>query len=317
MNKIRIGISSCLLGEKVRYNGGDKYDPFINESLANYFEWVPVCPEVEIGLGVPRESVHLIKKKQSIALVSTKTEIDYTNTMTKFSEKKVQALIKNRISGYILKKSSPSCGMERVRIYGKKGVPTNTGSGLFAGILMKALPNLPVEEEGRLHDPILRENWIERVFAYRRLQDLLSSNWKLSGVIEFHTRHKLALFAHSEPHYRQLGRLVAQAKNLSRSEFEKKYESLFMQTLQITASRKKNTNVLQHMMGYFKNQLDKVSKEELLQSIQEYQKGFFPITVPLTLIQHYVRLYKVDYLAGQTYLNPHPKELALRNFIQG
>jgi len=313
--KIRIGVSSCLIGEAVRFNGGHKGESFLLETLSQYFEWVPVCPEVEIGLGVPRESMRLVKKAGAIHLVTNQTATDHTGPMKVYAAKKVKALGEQDISGYIFKKGSPSCGLERVNLYNVKGALVSSDQGMFAKAFTETLPRIPAEEEGRLRNPVLRENWIERVFAFARLKDLWDGKWNVGDLVAFHTKNKFALLAHNETQYRKLGRLVADAKKLDREELRDQYENLFLETLKTLATRKKNTNVLDHMTGYFKKQLDKDSRKEVGDTIHAYHQGHVPITVPLTLIKHYVRVFEVAYLKDQTFLNPHPAELSLRNFI--
>ena len=312
---IRIGISSCLLGQKVRFDAGHKRDRYVTDTLADYFEWVPVCPEVELGLGTPRETIHLIQIGEDVRLRTTKTEVDLTQRMRTYAKRRVARLADEDLDGYILKKDSPSCGMERVKIHQPKGPPKRKGQGLFAQALLEHFPNLPVEEEGRLCDPKLRENWVERVFAYHALKGFLRQRWKVGDLVDFHTRYKFLLRSHCEMGYRELGRLVAQAKSLPRGQLRSQYQASFMSVMKKIATVKKNTNILQHMLGYFKKQLDGASRHELLAHIEDYRRGLVPIVVPLTLIRHYVRILDVEYLRDQVYLNPHPKELRLRNHV--
>jgi uncharacterized protein YbgA (DUF1722 family)/uncharacterized protein YbbK (DUF523 family) len=314
-NPIRIGISACLLGEKVRYDGGHKRDPFIVETLGRYVEWVPVCPEVEMGLGTPRETLRLIRIGEEVRMVMPKTGADHTDTMRAYTSRRVAALAKEILHGYILKKDSPSCGMDRVRVFDANGVPAKSGRGLFAETLLGHFPNLPVEEEGRLSDPRLRENFIERVFAYHRLRQLFLGHWKAGDLVAFHTAHKLLLMVHSPQAYAALGRLVAGAKKIPRGELHAKYESEFMAALRQLATARRQANVLLHIVGYFREQLDPDSRRELLDVIEDYRCGIVPLVVPITLIRHYVRQFDIAYLSGQVYLEPHPKELMLRNHV--
>jgi uncharacterized protein YbgA (DUF1722 family)/uncharacterized protein YbbK (DUF523 family) len=312
---LRIGISSCLLGQKVRFDSGHKHDRFLTQTLGPYVEWLPVCPEVEIGLGVPRETIHLAQRPDGVRLVGTKSDADHTETMRSYAKKRADELAKEDLSGYVLKKDSPSCGMERVKIHQPKGSPTKKGVGMFAEALLARLPNLPVEEEGRLCDPRLRENWVERIFAYHALQGLWQRRWRVADLVSFHTHHKFVLMAHCPVTFRELGRLVADAKNIPRGELRQTYEDQFMYALKRIATRKKNTNVLQHMLGFFKKHLDPPARQELSTHIDDYRLGMVPLVVPLTLIRHYVRLMDLPYLKDQVYLTPHPKELALRNHV--
>jgi uncharacterized protein YbgA (DUF1722 family)/uncharacterized protein YbbK (DUF523 family) len=312
---IRIGISSCLLGETVRFDGGHKHDRYLTETLGRYFEWVPVCPEVEIGLGTPREPIRLVQIGDATRLCTTETQLDLTQRMQRYAERRVADLIQQGLSGYIFKKNSPSCGMERVKVHSGHGPSRRSGTGLFAASFMQRLPNLPFEEEGRLCDPRLRENWVERVFAYHALQRLWKSRWRTGDLVAFHTRYKFVLLAHDETRYRQMGRLVAAAKSLPRAELREQYETWFMTALKRVATVRRNVNVLQHMLGFFSAQLDDGSRAELITHIEDYARGLVPLIVPLTLVRHYVRLLEVEYLEDQVYLNPHPKELALRNHV--
>lgn len=312
---IRIGISACLLGEEVRFDGGHKRDQFLTATFAPHVEFVSVCPEVEMGLGTPRETLRLIRQGGALRMITTRTAIDHTDGMNRWASKRLTELEKEDLSGYVLKKDSPSCGMERVKTYGADGPATRNGRGLFAAALLARMPLLPVEEEGRLSDPTLRENFIERVFAYRRLKDLFAGRWTPGALVAFHTAHKMSLLAHSTTAYNELGRLVARAGQTPRAELREAYESLFMRTLTIPATRARHTNVLQHMAGHFKKLLDDDGKGELAQIIEEYRRGMVPLVVPLTLIRHHVRRLGVPYLAGQIYLEPHPRELMLRNHV--
>jgi uncharacterized protein YbgA (DUF1722 family)/uncharacterized protein YbbK (DUF523 family) len=312
---IRVGISTCLLGEPVRYDGGHKRDPYLVDTLGRYVEWVPVCPEVELGLGTPRETLRLVRIGEDVRMVMPKTGQDHTEGMRAFARKRVRELEKEDLCGYILKKDSPSCGMERVRVFDAHGVPAKSGRGLFAEALLRHFPNLPVEEEGRLSDARLRENFIERVFAYRRLRTLFARRWKVGDLVAFHTTHKLLLMAHSPKAYASLGRLVAEAKKTPRAALRERYEAEFMQALAVIATPKRHANVLQHIVGFFRNELDADSRRELLSLIEDYRRSMVPLIVPITLIRHYVRRFDVAYLRGQIYLQPHPKELMLRNHV--
>jgi uncharacterized protein YbgA (DUF1722 family)/uncharacterized protein YbbK (DUF523 family) len=315
LRPVRIGISACLLGEKVRFDGGHKRDPFLTGTFARYVEWVPVCPEAECGLGTPRESMRLVRVKDAVRLLTVKTAVDLTGRMDAFALTRTARLASEDLSGYVLKKDSPSCGLERVKVYDPNGSPTKTGQGLFAAALVQRLPDLPVEEEGRLSDPRLRENFIERVFAYSRLRELFAGRWTVGSLVRFHTAHKLILMAHSPVAYRQLGRLVAGARAVPRQQFERRYTAAFMAALKTLAVPGRHANVLQHMAGYFKNLLDAESKAELALAIDDYRRGLVPLIVPMTLVRHHVRVHAVSYLADQCYLQPHPKELMLRNHV--
>ena len=312
---IRIGISMCLLGARVRHDGGHKHDRFLTDTLGEFFDWVPVCPEVEVGMGTPREAMHLVQLSGEMHLVGRQSASDHTEAMQSYARRRVEHLASEHLSGYILKKDSPSCGLERVRVHHGHGRVTRSGRGLFAAALAERCGNLPIEEEGRLCDPRLRENWLERVFAYHRLQALWATRWRIGDLDAFHTSHKLVLLTHSPQAYQELGPLVAASKPLPRSELRERYEREFMAALTKLATRGRHTNVLQHMVGYCRKQLDDASRHELLGCIDDYRRSLVPLIVPMTLIAHYVRLFEVTYLQGQVYLNPHPKELALRNHV--
>jgi len=266
-------------------------------------------------MGTPRETLRLVRSGVDIRMLTTRTAVDHTAAMNRWARRRVDELAREDLCGYVLKKDSPSCGMERVKVYGGSGVPDRSGRGLFAGALLERMPSLPVEEEGRLWDPKLRENFIERVFAFRRLKDLFSTGWTAGSLVRFHTSHKMSLLAHSTTAYQELGRLVAGVKRLPRPQLRDDYQQKFMAALSAIATPRRHTNVLMHMAGHFKGKIDPESKRELFQSIDEYRRGLVPLVVPLTLIRHHVRALGIDYLAGQAYLEPHPRELMLRNHV--
>ena len=317
MEKIRLGISACLLGEPVRFDGGHKLDRFITDTLGKYVEFFPVCPEFECGLGVPREAMRLVGDPEAPRLMTIRTKVDLTDRMVTWARKRVGELEQEDLRGFIFKSKSPSSGMERVRVYNEpsQGSPVTRGVGMFARIFMEHFPLLPVEEEGRLHDPVLRENFIERLFVLQRWRQFLAPGPNRRDLVAFHTRHKLLILAHSPNHYRELGRLVARAKELPLPELCRHYQSRLMEALRLKATPKKNTNVLSHLMGYFKKNLTPDEKQELLEVIDFYRQGYVPLVVPITLINHYVRKYPQPYLQEQFYLHPHPVELQLRNHV--
>jgi len=315
MEKIKIGISSCLLGNAVRYDGGHKLDRFLRDTLGQYVDYVPVCPETECGMGIPRESMRLEGKTGAPRLVTHRTREDKTEMMLLWAKKRVAELEAENLCGFIFKSDSPSSGMERVKVYDDKGMPAKTGVGIFARIFMEHFPLLPVEEEGRLHDTGLRENFIDRIFTLKRWREIRNMKSSRGALVDFHTRHKLLLLSHSTKLYQAMGKLVAGQKSLSVQDLFLQYELMMMEALKLKTTPKKNVNVLQHMMGYFKEQLSTDEKKELLEILDDYQKGFIPLIVPLTLIGHYVRKYDQAYLRKQIYLNPHPLELQLRNHV--
>ena len=315
--KLRLGVSACLLGNEVRYDGGHKRHPFLTDLLAPFVEWVPVCPEVEAGFGTPREAMHLVRVAGDAAprLLTVRTRRDVTKQLEKAVTARLRQLASLDLDGYVLKKDSPSCGLFRVKVYGESGAGERTGRGLFAAGLADAQPLLPLEEEGRLSDARLRENFIERVFAYRRLRELTAGPAVKAGdLMRFHAHHKLLLLAHVPSAYARLGRLVASAKGRVSRALLDEYATAFMDALAVPATRGRHVNVLQHMAGYF-DAADTGSRRELAATIDDYGRGLVPLVVPLTLIAHHARRHEVRYLIDQIYLQPHPKELMLRNHV--
>ncbi|MEO6308526.1 MAG: DUF523 and DUF1722 domain-containing protein [Nitrospiraceae bacterium] len=312
---LRLGISRCLLGDEVRFDGGHKRDSFLTDVFGRYVEWVPICPEVEAGLGTPREAMRLVGDPQNPRLLTIKSGTDHTRALETLTTNRIAQLMELDLSGYVFKKGSPSCGIERVRIYNEHGMPNRNGVGLFARAFIKQFPLIPVEEEGRLCEPTLRENFIERVFCYRRWQDLVQSGVTRQALVQFHTIHKYLLLAHSPQQDEVLGRLVGQAHQHNPKELAYRYGELFLKALAVKATVRKHVNVLQHILGYFKDRLDAREKAELLVVIGDYHQGLTPLIVPLTLIKHYVKIFDVGYIRDQVYLNPHPKELMLRNHV--
>jgi uncharacterized protein YbgA (DUF1722 family)/uncharacterized protein YbbK (DUF523 family) len=312
---LRLGISRCLLGDEVRFDGGHKRDDFLTDVFGDYVEWVPVCPEVEAGLGTPREAMKLVGDPQYPRLVTIKSGTDHTRALEMITTNRIEELQNLDISGYVFKKGSPSCGIERVRIYNKHGKFSRNGVGLFARAFIERFPLIPVEEEGLLCDPTLRENFIERVFCYRRWQDLVQSGVTRQALVQFHTIHKYLLLAHHSQQCEVLGRLIGQAHQYRPKELAHRYVELFMKALAVKATVRKHVNVLQHILGYFKERLGAHEKAELLGVIGDYHHGLTPLIVPLTLIKHYVQIFDVSYIRDQVYLNPHPIEVMLRNHV--
>lgn len=317
---IAIGVSACLLGAEVRYNGGHKLDRFVRDTLGSYMRFVPVCPEIELGLGAPRETLRLVQassKESSPRLLAPKSGADHTTAMLRRANERCDNLATEDLCGFIVQKGSPSCGMERVRVYPapEGGHPARNGRGLFTRVLMERFPHLPVEEDGRLHDPGLRENFIVRIFAYRRLHSLFQPGWRAGDIVAFHTSEKMLLLAHDRPGYTKLGSMVAAVKQTPRAAFQREYMANFLSTLAKRSSRRKNTDVLQHMTGHFKKILDTEDRRELRDVIESYRNGQVPLVVPVTLLRHHVRRHNVVYLSRQSYLEPHPRELMLRNHV--
>jgi uncharacterized protein YbgA (DUF1722 family)/uncharacterized protein YbbK (DUF523 family) len=314
-SKIPVGISACLLGENVRYDGGHKLDHYLRDTLGQFVEWVPVCPEVECGLPVPREAMRLVGDPDSPRLVTRKTGIDHTERMSKWAGRKLAQLERQNLCGFVFKARSPSSGMDRVKVYSESGSSFKTGSGIFAKAFKEHFPLVPAEDEGRLQDPDLRENFIERVFVYQRWQEFVDRGGKTRDLIAFQSAHKYLIMSHSARHLAELGRLVSAPNAFPRAELLARYFLVLMDGLKLIATRKKHTNVLQHMAGYFKKVLPPPEKQELLAVIGQYHEGLVPLIVPVTLINHYVRKYNESYLENQYYLDPHPLELMLRNHV--
>jgi len=311
--KIRLGISSCLLGNAVRYDGGHKRDRFLTDTLGRYVDFVPVCPETEVGLGIPREAMRLVGEVTHPRLLTIRSRIDHTERMTEWAQKRVKELEKENLCGFIFKSDSPSSGLERVKVYDPNGIPVKKGVGLFARVFIDHFPLLPVEEEGRLNDPLLRENFIESIFVWKRWREMSEENRSKGGLVDFHSRHKLLIMAHSPKQYQILGQWVAQGKGISLDNLWLRYQEMLSSALRQKPTNKKNANVLQHILGYFKKELTPDEKQEALEGIEDYARGLVPLIVPVTLMNHYVRKYHQPYLRDQHYLNPHPLELQLRN----
>jgi uncharacterized protein YbgA (DUF1722 family)/uncharacterized protein YbbK (DUF523 family) len=312
--EIKIGISSCLLGETVRYDGGHRKDAYVTGALSRHVTWVSICPEMELGLGAPRETLRLVGRAGAPRLVANDSGIDLTEAMDTYARARVGALAAEGLSGYILKRASPSCGMEHVKVYSEAGLPPRSGRGLFAQRLMETYPLLPVEEEGRLSDARLRDNFITRVFAYRRLRALVESGARAKDIVAFHAAHKFLLLAHSPADYARLGRLVSDLHH-PRAEWLARYGESFMRALAVMATPCKHVNVLQHIMGFFKERLSAEEKRELQGLIGDFGRGLVSLIVPITLVTHHVARLDIAYLADQVYLSPHPKELTLRNHV--
>lgn len=310
----RVGVSACLLGAPVRFDGGHKRDSFVDGTLRGWFEFVPVCPETAIGLGTPRQPIRLVAEGGGVRARGTRdAALDVTAHLQAYGRE--VAGRSDDLCGFIFKKGSPSCGMQRVRVYDSHGIPNAGGSGLFAAELMRARPLLPVEEEGRLHDPVLRENFVNRVFVYARWRELQAGGLTRPALVAFHARHKLLVMAHSTEGYRRLGRLVANLKARPLEAIAAEYIGLLMQVLGKPASRKRHANVLQHLLGYLRRHADPGDRRDLLDAIEAYRHGDYPLVVPVRLLHHQFRRHPHPYVAGQVYLAPYPEELMLRNAV--
>jgi uncharacterized protein YbgA (DUF1722 family)/uncharacterized protein YbbK (DUF523 family) len=311
--KIKLGISACLLGQNVRYDGGHTLDHYLNDTLGKHVEWAPVCPEVECGLGVPREAMRLVGAPQNNRLVTINNGIDHTRTMKQWADKKIAKLAREELCGFVFKTRSPSSGLHDVKIYGARGVVSIRGSGMFAREFVKAFPLVPVEDEERLRDERIRENFVDRVFAFARWKEFLRQGPTVAGLIGFHTDHKLQIMAHSPQLVRDLGKIVAAAAHTSLVHACSDYANKLFGGLTTPSTAKKNVNVLQHAMGYFKKQLSAQEKRELLEIISDYHKGFMPLIAPVLVLRHYIRKYDNPFLQRQHYFFKHPSELKLRN----
>ncbi|MFP8965341.1 YbgA family protein [Pokkaliibacter sp. CJK22405] len=310
---ILLGISSCLLGEEVRFNGGHKQSRYCLDVLSKYMEFQPFCPEVAIGLGIPREPIRLIGDPQAPRAVGTNNaEMDVTEALAEYAHK-VADQIDGKVSGYLLMKNSPSCGMHRVKVYQKNGHPhIDPGRGVFAQVLSERLPLLPIEEEARLNDAVLRDNFITRVYTYYHWHQLLKEGLTPQGLIEFHARHKYLVMAHSQKHYKQLGQLLSNLSEDLEAHASAYFKGL-IETLATPASRGNHTNVLMHLLGYLKDTTPSTVRQDILTRIEQYQQGELPLVVPITLLKHHVDPEAHPYLANQVYLQPHPEKLGLRN----
>ena len=313
--RVRLGISSCLLGNAVRWNAGHKMDRYLTRTLGQFVDYVPVCPEVEAGFGVPRESMRLVGDPEKPRLITFKTKTDKTDQMLRWARKRVRELEKEDLHGFIFKSDSPSSGMIRVKVYTEKGMPVKKGVGMFAREFMAHFPLIPAEDDGRLHDAKIRENFVERIFTLRRWRQTIANGKKMGNLVDFHTRNKLLILSHSPKHYSAMGKLVATGKQIPMNKLYTQYEATLIEALTLKTTAKKNLNVLQHLMGYFKKQLSKDEKQELLEVFDQYRHEYVPLIVPITLINHFVRKYDQQYLQMQTYLNPHPVELKLRTHV--
>jgi len=312
-DKLRLGVSACLLGRPVRYNGGHKLDHFLVDMLGPHVDFVPVCPEVECGLGVPRESLRLVGDPEAPRLVTTRTKRDMTDRMLEWARWRVDELAGDDLCGFVFKSRSPSSGMTRIKVYNEKGVPAPVGVGMFAREFMRRFPLLPVEDDGRLHDPGIRENFIERIFALRRWHDVARQAPSRGALVAFHTAHKLLILSHGQHFYRTMGKLVAEAKTIAPDRLFAQYETMLMDALRVRATVANHVNTMQHIAGHFKKDLSADEKQELGEVIAAYRAGHVPLIVPMTLLNHYVRKYNKAYLTDQFYLRPHPLELRLRN----
>ncbi len=315
VDEIRIGVSRCLLGDAVRYDGAGARDRYLTDVLAEHFTLVPVCPEVEVGMTTPRETVRLAGEAEAPRMVAPKSGADWTARMNDWAGRRARELAGDDLCGFVFKKNSPSCGVFRVKLYPEQGLPKRQGRGLFAAEFMRRHPLVPVEEEGRLNDAVLRENFIERVFALHRLKALFAGRWTRGDVVAFHSREKYLLMAHSPKHYKELGQLVAAVAQHTPAAFRDAYLAGFMAGLEAHATPRRHANALQHLAGYLRKVIGEPERKRILALIEDYRAGLVPLVVPMTLLRHYIELNDVPYVGEQTYLNPHPRELMLRNHV--
>jgi len=312
-NRIRLGISGCLLGDKVRYDGGHRRDSLILDAFRRHIDWVPVCPEVACGLPVPREAIRLVESAESPRLMTLRTGKDITKRMLMWARRRVVELEQENLCGIVLKSKSPSCGMARVKVRDAHGNVRKIGVGLFAREFVKHFPLLPVEEEYRLHDPALRENFIERIVCLKRYRDRVAATRTRAALVAFHADHRLLLMSHSPALMRDMDRLVAEATRHTPKKFLCRYETLLLAALKLKATQRKHVNCLHHMLRCLKKLLAADEKWELLDRVEQYARGRTPLVTPMTLVRHTARKYGVTDLTRQAYLNPHPLELNLRN----
>lgn len=311
---IAIGVSACLIGAKVRFDGGHKRNHYISELLSEQFKLISFCPEVAIGMSTPREPIRLVNNDGEIRVTGTRdNSLDVTEELTEYGNHIGSSL--SHLCGFVFKKDSPSCGMARVKVYGKDGIPQKNGVGLFAHEVMRLNPLLPVEEEGRLNDPKLRENFINRVYVFARWKKLLANGLTKKGLLDFHTRHKYLLLSHHQTMYRQLGRRLAKLNIVDINKLGDSYIATIMEVLKQPSSRRKHVNVLQHLMGFLRDRVSSDDRAEISDMIRAYGRGEYPLVVPITLLNHHFRKCRHPFTDQQVYLNPHPRELMLRNSI--
>ena len=315
MSQIPVGISTCLLGKEVRHDGGHKHSRYCTQVLSKHFEFRSICPELEAGLGVPRPAIHLREYPEGMRIIETKGQADHTAAMEGFIDDVIPTL--SNLRGYILMAKSPSCGMERIKVHNEDGqVTRRDGRGMFADALLQAYPLMPVEEEGRLNDNMIRENFIERVFAYADwLQNVAGEQLTAKALINFHTRHKFQLLAHSEKIYRQLGPMLGDLKSEPLESIADRYIHLFMEAMSKKVSRGSHINAMQHLLGYLKDAMGEEDRKVMLEQMDAYHRGEVPLVVPMTLLRMAQRREPVDYLSAQQYLTPYPDELGLRNNV--
>ncbi len=315
MSEIRLGVSACLVGERVRYDGGHKQNAFLLDELASHVRLVPVCPEVGIGLGVPREPIRLERRDGDRSGWSAQSGTrSHAGHERPGRPRRSHELRGRDLSGFVLKKGSPSCGLERVREWSGDSAPPS-GRGLFAQALVDAWPQLPLEEEGRLNDPGLREHFVDRVFGHARVRDFFATDWPAAGLVRFHSSEKAAVLAHDPQAATGLGRLVARQGELGREELEQRYRDLHARAFAQRATPGRQANALMHLAGHVKDDLGASDRAELCEVIEDYRGGLVPVAVPLALLGRHLREAGDDWARAQAYLRPYPKQLGLRGVI--
>lgn len=313
---MKLGVSTCLLGKKCRYDGGHKRYRFVTDILSEYFEFVPFCPEEDI-FGTPREPIRLVKKDEKICVHRVKTKTDVTQELSQISKSLAFDIDEKTLCGFILKSKSPTCGLERVKVYKDSGMPLDSdGVGLFAKELVERFPNLPMEEEGRLEDEWLRENFLMQVFAYKDMAEFLSTNPNFKALVEFHSFYKYLLYAKSHVSYKRLGNIVANHEKKSFAGVLEEYKKFFLEAIAQKGTKANTYNVLVHMYGYFKKEIQGSEKEEILESLREFKEGIIPLITVVKLIKIYAKRFGLEYILNQKFLNPYPKKLALRSHIK-
>jgi uncharacterized protein YbgA (DUF1722 family)/uncharacterized protein YbbK (DUF523 family) len=312
---IRVGVSACVAGEKVRYDGSDARDPYLSDTLAKYVEFVPLCPEVACGMGIPREKVRQVDCGGEIRLIGYESGEDWTERMNVWADKVLSGLQEEGLCGFVFRSTSPSCALMHGKLYSTTGLAPKRMAGFFARKLMDRFPMLPTEADDRLHSPMLRENFIRRVFVLKRWNEMLAKGRQIGHLVDFHTRHKMLIRAHDLRGYRELGHLLGRCSMCTMDDTFETYGSVLFRSLELKATPKKNADVLMHALGFFKQELDGHDRQELLDMISAYKEGRIPLLMPVTLLNHYAHKYGKAYLTQQFFLNPDPAELKLLNHV--
>jgi uncharacterized protein YbgA (DUF1722 family)/uncharacterized protein YbbK (DUF523 family) len=312
---LNVGLSSCILGVECRFDGGHKKDDFVVDSLTKHATYYHYCPEDD-AFGHPRESMRLVKKDGGIVVLGNSSKSDFTDILSEKSNIICDKIQKNDLDGFILKSKSPSCGIDRVKLYLPNGMPGGVSDGVFAALLKKRFPLLPLEDEGRLQDSWLKENFLMQMYAYKDVKQLKAEAKKLGELVEFHTKYKFLLLSKHQSNYRELGRIVSNSSDAPFCEVVNSYFELFCETIGKKSTKGKVLNVLEHMLGFLKKQLDEDEKNEILKSFNEFYEGIVPLIAPLKLLELYIKKYDIEYLKNQKFLHPYPDSLGLRSEIK-